>query len=321
MMSEYTQLVELILKNEILLEEFKDILVRDPSILNLITPEWEQRLLNNRKYQDFLKNGKNMFHKPTSGDKFHNYQSLKQPDFQVLIAARCRFGKRYIQKQMPSILIDDSPPLIKISHAMLNDLVPDITVFDYFKFNLNQCSRDGCTSCFKSVKGFEELGMHVKDVPQPCIRDTRVFDGEVVVNRFLAQMESTFQREFLAILLLKPHARYGYTNLETRIENYRIAGNVIEIIAFFESRLDKQHKPVFLGTLDKPITCKRKCEFDSKPEKCVKFEDECSLENFELQPQSTSAGTIEGTPETVDNRKYLDNEINYVIDNEYSDEL
>lgn len=253
-MGSYSDLVSKVLKNDVLAKAAKEmstIQSSDKSTLDLVSTDWAYRLENDIVFQDFQFNP-NHVGRSTSSSINYEYETSKGVLFEVTLAGLCRFAKPYKGKPSsspPSIIISNSEPLSKIAKVMTKDYGLNITISDEFKFQFNPCGILICKFCSDSAEKIRKLGYKLNKHNQPCIRNTFVYDGENIVNRFLSHIEESYPQNFMALVHLRINTRYNYTdqnNLNQKI--HRIGGTVTNIIVFDEVKL-YSYKPVNLGNL------------------------------------------------------------------------
>lgn len=230
-MDTYSQLLTQIYKNNVLAKVASDMVRENAHALNLLSTDWEKRLDNNIVYQDLSYNNKSMFRDASPKNQQYTFEYLK-PDWNLLVAGVCRFYKSYAGQDKMAIVVLESVPLGKIGKAVWENG----DVQDEVKFQFNLCSSLCCSLCKNACQKFERAGYEMKKVQQPCIYDTKLFDGKEVLNRFVTQMEGVFPHTFLALLKVKVDNRYGYTDAES-VQNHRIGGRVLEMVAFHETKL------------------------------------------------------------------------------------
>lgn len=254
-MDNYLSLVSKVLANQTLAKAIDDFV--DEDCLNLISEDWQSRLENNIMYQNYLNFGKKMWRKSYSSQHCEMDESVI-PGLQVVLVTNCKFAKPYkhpsgrIDESQNSLIISDSEPMFKIARAITSDLGTDIRIGNDFKFSFVDCSLINCIQCSKFAEIFSKAGYKIDQMYQPCISDTKVFNGESVINRFYSQIKSTFTDTFLAILRIEINARYFLKEKKV----YRISGHVLDLIGFTENKL-KSAKKICLGPL---------IQFEEKPE-------------------------------------------------------
>lgn len=252
-MTDYSDLVSKILKNDILATAAKQMVTAENSdrlALDLVTTDWAYRLENDIVFQDCQFNPKYMG-KSTPSSINYEYETSKDILFDITLVGYCRFTKPYKgnKNSTPSITISKSEPLNKIARVMMHGFGSHITISDEFKFNFNPCNLLKCIDCSDNAVIFEKKGYTLPKPNQPCICTTKLFDGKEIVNRFQSHMEEAFSQTFIALLHLKINTRYNYTDPNNSNQKiYRIGGTVTEMIAFDEAKLYSR-KAVNLGNL------------------------------------------------------------------------
>lgn len=239
-MAEYSELVTRILKNDCLVDATKRMLEREPfykSALNLLVQDWSERLENDTSFQD-CQFRPIPTRKSPAASNLYEYETSRDVLFNIVLAGYCRFSKSYDNKSArPSIIISQSEPLNKIAQVMTKDLGP-VQISEEFKFNFKECSVLSCAECSSSHAFFAGKGYKLNKTNQPCITDTKIFDGKNVFNRFESQMEDMFPNTFIAILHLKINTRYSYTDASNNNQKtYRIGGHVSDLVAFHDAKL------------------------------------------------------------------------------------
>lgn len=265
-MEGYDNLVSKVLANESLANAAKNMV--DEHCLNLVNPDWSTQLQNNVTYQNYIYHAKKLW-KPAFSTDHCDWEESKKDDFEIVLVATCKFLKQYKKEsyypnsRRANLLVLDSEPLAKIARAMTSDLGPDVNVWKDHKFPFVECGFMACNECSEFTQKFQKAGYRVSRINQPCISDTKVFDGERVVNRFYSQMEEMFNDTFLAVLRLQLNTRYYLKKQNV----YRISGEVLDFVGFLENKL-KPTKKVDLGPL---------IQFEYKPETpSIKYEEKKS---------------------------------------------
>lgn len=260
-MDNYLGLVSKVLANQTLAKAVDDLV--DEDCLNLISEDWQSRLENNIIYQNYLDYAEKIWKESYMSEHCRMEESV-MPGFKVVLVANCQFAKPYNKRKddsKNSLVISDSEPMFKIAHAITSDREKNRRIGTDFKFSFVDCSLINCIQCSKFAKIFSKAGYTIDQMYQPCISDTKVFNGENVINRFYSQIKSTFTDTFLAILQIEINCRYF---LESK-KIYRIGGRVLDLIGFTENKL-RSAKKVHLGPL---VQFEEKLEIPSiKNNKC-----------------------------------------------------
>lgn len=238
------------------LREAIDQLVKDyPTTVNLIAENWETRLEKNEWYRQFKKDARRCFQNSVHSPGLYHYQELnKDIECCVLVASECRILHPYEGKNGKSdisISTVNAKPLEKIARAMFSDFESTTTLplSNEFKFKFTMCSNIGCSGCSAAHDTYKQNKVRVKQMKQPCIFYTSVFDGEEFRNFFLSTIGECFPRVFNAILQIKLTSRYDYVDQESQETCYRIGGEVQEIIAFKQNVFKLSAKRFRLGNL------------------------------------------------------------------------
>lgn len=244
-MDNYTFFLSQVLNNPVLVKAVEELAADD--VLNLVDLKWKERLENNFIYQEFCSSAKDLFSGKSVTNSMYKFQNVKNLPLKVLVAAECLLPKKYNNNDISVYLSTlDCKPLKAIARAMHSDYDADINLSDDFKFKFNMCSLLSCVECKLSSIKFQERGYTVSNVNQPCIQDTRIFDGKEITNLFISHIKTMFRSKFMALLTIKIDSRYNYmADNETQ---YRISGKILDIIAFQESKLVPS-KPIKLGDL------------------------------------------------------------------------
>ena len=285
----YSNFVSKILKNDILESAAQDIAnsESDPNTpsINLVSKKWNTILESNEKFLhcQFISSGK------FSTDTYYEYETARETIFNVTLVANCRFvakseerAQRSLLKHKNAIIIYDSEPLLKIAKAMTNDVESFIPISDNHKFQFKSCNILTCDLCAQGFKYFTENGYTVQGT-QPCIAITKVFDGKNIVNRFYSQIEESFKTDFFtAIVQLKINLRYMFLDKNNGNQRtYRIGGNVTNMIAFNEAKLDLVPK-INLGAItaiETPDEAAESSNSDSKKEVKIMKEEQINIFN------------------------------------------
>lgn len=318
-MTNYISLVSKVLANESLASAVNDLV--DEHCLNLVTKDWRSRLENNITYQNYSSHFQKLW-KPSFSTVHCECEESKQPDFQVVLVANCKFIKPYKKadqsndrrsinlplndrdERQSNWIVVDSEPLTKIARAMTSDLGSEVNIWSDFKFSFVDCGYVGCSKCSRFANVFAQAGYKVDREFQPCILDTRVFTGESVVNRFYSQIENLFTDTFLAILKLEVNVRYHLKKQNA----YRISGRVLDFVGFTENKL-RQTKKVDLGPLiqfeDKPEFSSIKDDKPKNTSSYLKSKDNnyAFLQDFEDFAENDESPTIEEKAQSSNNRK------------------
>lgn len=303
-MDSYDDLVSNVLANEILVDVTNNLV--DEHCLNLVADDWLSRLENNITYQNYSTHSKDLW-KPSYSTDHCDCEKSKHSNFQVVLVAACNFLKPYKKKTSKSIdrnvylNVVNSEPLTKLARAMTSDLGSDIEISNDFKFSFGECSLIGCCKCSKFAQKFQKAGYTISRVFQPCISDTKIFDGEHVVNRFYSQMEAMYTDTFLAVLRLQINVRYYLKEKKY----YRISGNILDFVGFHQNKL-RSIKKVELGPLIQFEEPKALSTNDAKP-KNKSLDPESKMKNdieeFEEFVESVDVSNILENEESSENRK------------------
>lgn len=254
-MTDYTQLVDKIVK----IPQLAEVLIPDSSLLDLVSADWNERLVNNALYKEYIADSKKMFRVPTvAKTAVYRFQKIQSPDnyFKVRVVAKCILPDPYKNdstsawKPPFTILLQHSTPLKMIVEAMSKDLASEYHFDDISKVYLDDCNYLSCCDCNEYLQKFRDNGHIVPRENQTCIRDTQVFDGKRVMNRFGTQMKEIFKGPFIGIVDLELNGRYFYKNKNEEAEKtVRSAGRVLNMVAFKEEMLDTPKRTVFVGDL------------------------------------------------------------------------
>ncbi|GFS99957.1 uncharacterized protein TNCV_4196411 [Trichonephila clavipes] len=125
-----------------------------------------------------------------------------------------------------------------LTKAMTSDVDPNkACLSDTVKVNFGTCSLY-CHHCSNVMESMASKGIKLNfDCSQPCITDINVFNGETLVNRFGAQIESYFPDTFIAIMEIELNMRYFYAVKDASMDMVRVGGQVLKMVAFPESNL------------------------------------------------------------------------------------
>lgn len=297
-MDSYDSLLHSILENSVLSEAIDDLDSRFPDALNLIDLNWEERLENNLTYKDLHENVKTLYRPEFSYGDISKFQFLNKK-FPILVVSQCRFQKPYPQKdKVPDnrvyINTINSKPLENIATAMTCDL-KNISFANEFKFNIPLCSPLSCSICKEKSQYFKEKGYVIDKISQPCIADTKVFDGEGIFNYFTSQIEDMFSSNFVALLSLEITNRYTFKREHETF--YRISGKILEMIVFRESKL---YEPKLINLA--PII-HNECNILSES---TENEDAFQLPTVKRPMDEEDEDIIEAIPNKMNKRQRLD---------------
>ncbi|GFS33586.1 uncharacterized protein TNIN_418351 [Trichonephila inaurata madagascariensis] len=136
-----------------------------------------------------------------------------------------------------------------LTKAMTSDVDPNkARLSDTVKVNFGTCSLY-CHNCSNAMESMTSKGVKLNfDSSQPCIADINVFNGETLVNRFGAQIQTYFPDTFIAILEIELNVRYFYAVKDASIDMVRVGGRVLKMVAFPETNL--KQTSVCLGDLN-----------------------------------------------------------------------
>ncbi|GIY03987.1 uncharacterized protein CDAR_304811 [Caerostris darwini] len=292
--------------------------------VNLITPSWQQDLENNITYQDFQNNSADKFRIPNPTRKgLFTIQRVKDFDKQikVFMVAKCNtvveYSKQKDEKTSFSIRIRDSEPLNMITKVMTNDVSKTHHVSDEFRFYMDTCNLLSCYKCKQSVQSFRKFGFKIPQTRQPCIVDTKIYDGKQILNRFGSQIQETFH-EFIGIFEIHLNMRYFYTKPVNEVETHvvRIGGTVTHLLALQESKLNfKPIETLNLGDLGEtfevetqetftPIVSNKEENLFSEETRSVSAEEEKNeLKRLYEEIEEEEENFIEALPEFSKKRK------------------
>lgn len=224
-------------------------------ILNLVTLDWKQRLENYALYQDFVHNSALLFREPTvSYNKIFTVQKLKETvdPLRVLVAVKCQIPRAYGDAKEETtfpILLQESVVLKTLTEAMTKDMDSKLKMDDSLKVFISPCHYLSCTYCMAAMKRMNDMKQKIPSKNQPCILNTRVFDGETICNRFGSQLKGIFQNQFVAIVECTLNSRFVFENKnDAGIKTVRVGGQATKLLAMRETALNPRETLV-LGNM------------------------------------------------------------------------
>ncbi|GFT26038.1 uncharacterized protein NPIL_17071 [Nephila pilipes] len=284
-MDAYSTLVHQILQIPVLAEKVQDLVNEShQTYLNLVDPDWKQKLMNDACYQQFQNDAKRLFSSQRINQNKFRVQNLKDSatPLKVIIAGYCSMYNPYTKttNQMLSITLKESPLMNMLSKALTSDVDPlTAKLSETTKVNFGGCSMC-CQYCSSAIESMSTKGVKLSfDCIQPCIVDTYVFDGKTLANRFGSQIKSYFPETFIAILQLELNVRYFYTNKNTSMDFIRVGGRALKMVAFPESNL-KQSK-ISLGNLN--VLAQVESEISKQAQYLVPEESKESIGKYTLE--------------------------------------
>lgn len=225
-MDSYNDLVSKILKQPVLKTAVED-MITSRTILNLVSLNWEETILNSNIYKKHLENVVTYSKNKSSGKKFE-VQLMTSMDYHyhVLVAGCWKFHTlKKNDTDIDSIVCNSCQPLSLIGKSMAEH---NKEVFvDNSRFFFQGCDANVCSTCedVKKVSFKNNIW---------CVKNTKVFNGRRIRCLLRREVLSAFgHSRMYGILRLKIYSRTTYGD-----NRYKIGGMCAEMILFNESSLD-----------------------------------------------------------------------------------
>lgn len=225
-MNSYNDLVTKILEKPVLKTAVEG-MVHSRAILNLVSLDWEEKVLNSNVYKKHIENVVS-YSKNKSSVKNFEVQLMTSMDYHyhVLVAGCWKFHTlKNGGIEMDSIVCNSCQPLLLIGKSMAEHNKQMFV--DNSRFFFQSCDANICSAC-----------EHVKKLSSQtniwCVKNTKVFNGERIRYLLRSDLLKAFgHSRMYGILRLKISSRTTYGD-----NRYKIGGLCAEMILFNESALD-----------------------------------------------------------------------------------
>lgn len=240
---EYSYIVKHTLAVPALAKAIQD-LETDSGALNLITPDWENKLNENEAYKLHKENGV-LFSKghTSSNEKTFTRNIIKPCMMHKVILVGCfTYDKTKESEGHTSFVARDCYPLQVIGDAMREN--PTQKLHDGARLFMDYCDPALCHTCYEAHLS--------RNVPLDfernwCVTKLRVFNGKDLKHAFKKPLEASLTKmgSFLAICQITIRSRTTFGD-----DKYKIGGTIQNMIVFQESAIKPCPNMVFLD----PIT-------------------------------------------------------------------
>lgn len=234
---EYDKLIQLTLGVPALAKAAQD-MAEDTGVLNLVHPDWENKLKQYDVHQRHLQH-KVIYSKGKycRDNKVYVRNIVKSADIYKVIVLGAMYYDNPKDGKASSIIARDCLPLREIGLAMQENAQHQL--HDGARLFFDICDPSICIVCQEAHK---TLNVPIDYERNWCVTKLRVFDGRDMKFTFKKHLEDVMQRiQFLAICQISIKSRSVFGE-----DKYKIGGNISNIIVFQPSIIQPRQDMVFM---------------------------------------------------------------------------